>query len=84
MPARLTVAGVAFLREWISKIMRIAAVSGIRSFDTRVNTCPFAHDFGETPVIPQHKGSARQAVAGCRMGVGVGVGGGGESIPTVL
>lgn len=39
IPARLTVAGVAFLREWISKIIRIAAVSGIRSFDTRVSTC---------------------------------------------
>lgn len=38
MPARLTVAGVAFFSEWISKIMRIAAVSGIRSFDTSVST----------------------------------------------
>lgn len=39
IPARLTVAGVAFLRELISKIIRMAAVSGIRSFDTSVSTC---------------------------------------------
>mmetsp|Transcript_47926 Transcript_47926/g.133626 ORF Transcript_47926/g.133626 Transcript_47926/m.133626 type:complete len:227 (+) Transcript_47926:2881-3561(+) len=38
MPARDTVAGVAFLSEWISKIMRIDGVSGMRSFETRVST----------------------------------------------
>lgn len=43
MPARLTVAGVAFLRECISKIMRMAEVRGIRSFDTSVSTCGFNH-----------------------------------------
>lgn len=39
IPARLTVAGVAFRREWISKIILMVAVSGMRSLDTRVNTC---------------------------------------------
>lgn len=47
MPARLTVAGVAFLREWISKIIRIAAVRGIRSFDTSVNTCEYTRPLSD-------------------------------------
>lgn len=38
MPARLTVAGVAYLRSRISKIMRMLARSGIRSLEARVST----------------------------------------------
>mmetsp|Transcript_18169 Transcript_18169/g.40278 ORF Transcript_18169/g.40278 Transcript_18169/m.40278 type:complete len:210 (-) Transcript_18169:916-1545(-) len=38
MPALLTVAGVAFLREFISKTMRMASDRGMRSLDTRVST----------------------------------------------
>jgi hypothetical protein len=38
IPARETVAGVAFLSELISKTMRIAGDRGTRSFDTRVST----------------------------------------------
>ena len=37
MPARETVAGVAFLREWISKTMRMDSLSGMRSLDTSVS-----------------------------------------------
>mmetsp|Transcript_47925 Transcript_47925/g.133614 ORF Transcript_47925/g.133614 Transcript_47925/m.133614 type:complete len:247 (+) Transcript_47925:2798-3538(+) len=37
MPARETVAGVAYLRSRISKIMRMCALSGMRSFDARVS-----------------------------------------------
>lgn len=39
IPARLTVAGVALRREWISKIILMVAVSGMRSLDTKVRTC---------------------------------------------
>lgn len=64
IPARLTVAGVAFLREWISKIIRMAAVSGIRSFDTSVSTCRSRGNFKRTENKrrtgqSQHTGSGR-------------------------
>lgn len=38
MPARLTVAGVAYFRSRISKIIRMLARSGMRSFEARVST----------------------------------------------
>lgn len=39
IPARETVAGVAFFSELISKTIRIASLSGTRSLETRVRTC---------------------------------------------
>lgn len=39
MPALETVAGVAFFKELISKTIRMASLSGTRSFETRVKTC---------------------------------------------
>lgn len=39
MPALETVAGVAFFNEFISKTIRIASLSGTRSFETKVRTC---------------------------------------------
>ena len=38
IPARLTVAGVAFLKDSISNTILIAGVSGILSLDTNVKT----------------------------------------------